>query len=105
MGTIHFLDQARLDRMRRQFAAGTAEIIQANRRTRIFLEASAAGLQAVRVELDAAQQSLAAGQAFRNACRDAWELDDLDEMIRRRDALAWQLTEGRPPGPAAPPER
>lgn len=28
---------------------------------------------------------------FRDACRDAAELDDLDEMIRRRDELADQL--------------
>lgn len=28
---------------------------------------------------------------FRDACRDAAELDDLDEMIRRRDELASQL--------------
>ena len=30
-------------------------------------------------------------RAFRDACRAALELDDLDEMIRRRDELASQL--------------
>lgn len=38
---------------------------------------------------------------FRDACQEAAELDDLDEMIRRRDALARQLDEirreARPP--------
>lgn len=30
-------------------------------------------------------------RTFRDACREAAELDDLDEMIRRRDELAQQL--------------
>lgn len=30
-------------------------------------------------------------RVFRDACREAAELDDLDEMIRRRDELALQL--------------
>ena len=32
---------------------------------------------------------------FREACQEAAELDDLDEMIRRRDALARQLEDIR----------
>lgn len=32
---------------------------------------------------------------FREACQAATELDDLDEMIRRRDALAQQLADIR----------
>ncbi|MGQ9368079.1 hypothetical protein [Azospirillum sp. ST 5-10] len=32
---------------------------------------------------------------FRDACREASELDDLDEMIRRRDALARRLEDIR----------
>lgn len=32
---------------------------------------------------------------FRDACQEAAELEDLDEMIRRRDALALQLDDIR----------
>lgn len=35
---------------------------------------------------------------FRSACQEAAELDDLDEMIRRRDELARQLEELRAAG-------
>ncbi|WP_246338296.1 hypothetical protein [Azospirillum oleiclasticum] len=36
---------------------------------------------------------------FRSACQEAAELDDLDEMIRRRDALARELEELRAAAP------
>lgn len=35
---------------------------------------------------------------FRDACQEAAELDDLDEMIRRRDALARRLDDIRRDG-------
>ncbi|WP_448208365.1 hypothetical protein [Azospirillum sp. sgz302134] len=35
---------------------------------------------------------------FRDACQEAAELDDLDEMIRRRDALVLELAEIRGSG-------
>ena len=38
---------------------------------------------------------LAQEKDFREACQAATELDDLDEMIRRRDALAKQLEDIR----------
>lgn len=42
---------------------------------------------------------------FREACQAAAELDDLDEMIRRRDALARQLDDiRRDRGPILPAE-
>lgn len=40
---------------------------------------------------------------FRSACLAAAELDDLDEMIRRRDELARQLEELRSGGPRPGP--
>ncbi|OYD81220.1 hypothetical protein [Azospirillum brasilense] len=45
---------------------------------------------------------LAREKEFRTACQEAAELDDLDEMIRRRDALASELLDIRRtarPGP------
>lgn len=39
---------------------------------------------------------------FRNACLEATELDDLDEMIRRRDALVRELADIRHTGTAVP---
>lgn len=46
---------------------------------------------------------LAREKDFRTACQEAAELDDLDEMIRRRDALASELLDirraARPGGP------
>ncbi|TWA58574.1 hypothetical protein FBZ84_118138 [Azospirillum baldaniorum] len=38
---------------------------------------------------------LAREKDFRTACQEAAELDDLDEMIRRRDALASELADIR----------
>ncbi|MDQ2103589.1 hypothetical protein [Azospirillum isscasi] len=38
---------------------------------------------------------LAREKDFRTACQEAAELDDLDEMIRRRDALARELADIR----------
>jgi hypothetical protein len=38
---------------------------------------------------------------FRDACLEATELDDLDEMIRRRDALVRELADIRLAGSAA----
>ena len=39
---------------------------------------------------------------FRDACLEATELDDLDEMIRRRDALVRELADIRHAGSTAP---
>lgn len=41
---------------------------------------------------------LAREKDFRTACQEAAELDDLDEMIRRRDALASELLDIRRTG-------
>ncbi len=39
---------------------------------------------------------------FRDACLEATELDDLDEMVRRRDALVRELADIRHAGSTAP---
>ena len=91
MAEIVCLAQRRLTLARRTLEAQAAELVETSTDLVEALQLGVQRLQVVHDHLAVALAKVDAGNAFRQSCRNAWELDDLDEMIRRRDALARDL--------------
>jgi hypothetical protein len=91
--------QQEVAEMMRESAHDRARIAESLRGAQQHLSRAAEGYTILLARLERERD-------FRDACLQATELEDLDEMIRRRDALAEELAQlrrdGRRPVTAAP---
>lgn len=92
--------QKKVAAMMRESAADRARIAESLRGAQNHLSRAAEGYSVLLKRLEEER-------SFRDACLEAAELDDLDEMVRRRDALADELArlrrDGRQPLTAQSP--